>query len=268
MTCTWKLVADNASSPATNVLDGVHIIYNNDGENLWSVTSSYHAKGAPITAEVIQGTVRDTIGNVDVNMICPFHNVPWWNSTLEPPTVHRDWYDSTFNFTWVPNGGSQLDFVLEGGDFVGTFVKESIAVQQKAFVTVRLNDGQMCAHKPTSNADPSLVLCTAMQAESIPLHIDCICVLPTSSDTFHFKSSFFGGWIFYLVLSALFLVERRFPMIINLIACRNSGGTIGQTPTTFLVCSPHHHKAFATAVGKMIQTQSVRAARARIWVVS
>ena len=31
------------------------------------------------------GSVDDAEGSVDVDLICPFHNVPWWNSTLEPP---------------------------------------------------------------------------------------------------------------------------------------------------------------------------------------
>lgn len=140
---------------AAEVLDGTRILYNNDGENLMSVTSSYHSKGAPINATTIRGTVRDVAGVADVDMICPFHNVPWWNSTLEPPSEHRDWYDRTFNFSWDPAGGSQLDYVLRGGDFVGVFLDESVKQGQKPFVTIRLNDGQMCAHKPTPDDDPS-----------------------------------------------------------------------------------------------------------------
>lgn len=88
-------------------------------------------------------------------MICPFHNVPWWNSTAEPPEKHRDWFDSTFNFSWG-QGGSQLDYVLKGGDFVGDFIAECTATKQKAFVTVRLNDGQMCSHPPAPDNSTSL----------------------------------------------------------------------------------------------------------------
>lgn len=79
-----------------------------------------------------------------------------WNSTLEPPAAHRDWYDRTFNFTWG-RGGSQLDFVLKGGDFIGEFADEASRTGQKPFVTIRLNDGQMCSHPPTPDNDSSLI---------------------------------------------------------------------------------------------------------------
>ena len=149
--------ARTQGSQAASVLDGVSVMYNNDGENLMSVTSSYHPRGAPIDGSVIRGTVQDTSGNVDVNMICPFHNVPWWQSALEPPAAHREWYDATFNFSYNPHGGSQLDYVLRGGDFVGDFAEEAVKEKQKPFLTIRLNDGQMCDHAPTPNDDPGLV---------------------------------------------------------------------------------------------------------------
>lgn len=135
---------------------GVKLLYNNDGENLWAVTSPYHAGGSRITTETIQGSVRDVAGVADVDLICPFHNVPWWNSNLEPPEAHRDWYDRTFNFSWG-NGGSQLDYVLRGGDFVGQFAAESLRTGQTPFVTIRLNDGQMCQHPPRPDNDSSLI---------------------------------------------------------------------------------------------------------------
>ena len=127
------------------------------GENLWAVDSPYHtvpitpqgvARPSPITAAVIRGSASDVAHIADVDLICPFHNVPWWESKLEPPARHRAWYDSTFNFSWGA-GGSQLDFVLKGGDFVGEFADECTKTAQKPFVTIRLNDGQMCSHPPT-----------------------------------------------------------------------------------------------------------------------
>ena len=53
-----------------------------------------------------------------------------------------------FGFAWG-GGGSQLDYVLKGGDFIGEFADESRRTGQKPFVTIRLNDGQMCSHPPT-----------------------------------------------------------------------------------------------------------------------
>jgi hypothetical protein len=73
-----------------------------------------------------------------------------WNSSLEPPAAHRDWYDKTFGFPWGA-GGSQLDYVLKGGDFIGEFADECLQTGQKPFVTIRLNDGQMCQHPPTAD---------------------------------------------------------------------------------------------------------------------
>ena len=142
-------------------MDGVRVLYNNDGENLWAVSSPYHIGGTAINATTIRGSVDDVAGRnpgwyagaaADVNMICPFHNVPWWNSTLEPPEDHRRWYLTTFNFTWGA-GGSQLDYVLKGGDFIGDFAQECIKTGQKPFITIRLNDGQMCTHPPTPEDD-------------------------------------------------------------------------------------------------------------------
>ena len=135
-------------------MDGVRLLYNNDGENLWAVDSAgaklpYHPKtGSGIDAATIRGSALDVADIADVDMICPFHNVPWWNSTLEPPAAHRDWYDKQFGFPWG-GGGSQLDFVLKGGDFIGEFASACTGSNQKPFVTIRLNDGQMCTHPPT-----------------------------------------------------------------------------------------------------------------------
>ena len=166
----WLLSLPLPCAPAlvrpmgASVMDGVRVLYNNDGENLWAVTSPYHTGGTAIDGATIRGSVDDMAGRMpgwytgaaaDVNMICPFHNVPWWNSKLEPPQEHRRWYDSTFNFTWAA-GGSQLDYVLKGGDFIGDFAHECIKTGQKPFVTIRLNDGQMCTHPPAPDDTPSL----------------------------------------------------------------------------------------------------------------
>ena len=87
------------------VMDGVKLLYNNDGENLWAVDSSgasagaYHPRtGSAIDTATIRGSARDVGGIADVDMICPFLNVPWWESKLEPPAAHRAWYDKTFGF--------------------------------------------------------------------------------------------------------------------------------------------------------------------------
>jgi hypothetical protein len=131
-----KDATDPATTTAGAVMDGVQVLYNNDGENLWAVQSPYHDRATPVTAEDIRGSVDDVEGVADVDLICPFHNVPWWNSTLEPPSRHRDWYDRTFGFPWG-HGGSQLDFVLKGGDFIGTFADEAVRTGQKPFIAIR-----------------------------------------------------------------------------------------------------------------------------------
>ena len=38
---------------------------------------------------------------------------------------------------------------------MGEFADESVRLGQKSFVTIRLNDGQMCTHKPTPDNDTS-----------------------------------------------------------------------------------------------------------------
>ena len=110
-----KLKGDDERAGPTGaaVMDGVRVLYNNDGENLWAVTSTYHAGGTAINGTTIRGSVDDVAGRApgwysgaaaDVNLICPFHNVPWWNSKLEPPEAHRDWFDKTFGFPWGDGG--------------------------------------------------------------------------------------------------------------------------------------------------------------------
>ena len=147
------VLASAMADPPTgaSVMKGVQLLYNNDGENLWAVDSPYHkvpitptgvARPSPITKAVIRGSARDVAHIADVDLICPFHNVPWWESKLEPPAQHRAWYDKTFGFPWGA-GGSQLDFVLKGGDFIGEFADECTKTAQKPFVTIRLNDGQV-----------------------------------------------------------------------------------------------------------------------------
>ena len=39
--------------------------------------------------------------------------------------------------------------MLKGGDFIGEFAEECLSTGQTPFVTIRLNDGQMCSHPPT-----------------------------------------------------------------------------------------------------------------------
>ena len=148
----WALLSV-AGASASFAMKDVRLLYNNDGENLMTVTSPYHPAGAPLSASVIEGSVSEAI--TDVNLICPFHGIPWWRSALEPPEAHAAWYDRTFNFTHAAGGGWQLDYVLNGGDFVGTFANASRAIGQTPFVSFRLNDGQCCAHRPTPNNDPS-----------------------------------------------------------------------------------------------------------------
>jgi hypothetical protein len=60
------------------VMDGVKLLYNNDGENLWAVDSPYHPHVASdVDTAAIRGSARDVAGIADVDLICPFHNVPW-----------------------------------------------------------------------------------------------------------------------------------------------------------------------------------------------
>lgn len=146
----------SGNTTAAARLDGVRNLYNNDAENLLTVNSSYHRSMAPITDSVVRGSVYDTHGSVDANLIMPFHGVPWWNSSIEPPQAHRDWYDKTFGFDYDPNGGSQLDYIMRGGDLIGTFADEAIKEGQKPLISISMNDAQMCNCPPRSNGYKSM----------------------------------------------------------------------------------------------------------------
>ena len=73
-----------ASAAAHRIAD-VQILYNNDGENWMTVTSPYHAAGAPLTASVIKGSVDDAAGVADVHLLSPVHGIPRWNTKKQTP---------------------------------------------------------------------------------------------------------------------------------------------------------------------------------------
>ena len=71
------LLFGGGQSAAADVMDGVRLLYNNDGENLWAVDSPYHKQVASaVDTAAIRGSARDVAGVADVDLICPFHNVP------------------------------------------------------------------------------------------------------------------------------------------------------------------------------------------------
>ena len=68
------LMRASALTPAASVMDGVALLYNNDGENLWAVKSPYHPHtGWPIDTTTIRGSALDVANIADVDLICPFH---------------------------------------------------------------------------------------------------------------------------------------------------------------------------------------------------
>ena len=60
--CQASAATPASTTVAASVMDGVQVLYNNDGENLWAVQSPYHDMATPVTSEDIRGSVDDVTG--------------------------------------------------------------------------------------------------------------------------------------------------------------------------------------------------------------
>jgi hypothetical protein len=111
------------------------LLYSNDTTNLY-MGSPYHKRGEPITSAVIEGSVDEAAG-VDVHLLQPGYCwVPWWKSASCPVEKHYRWVRQEHG-----RGPDAIgEYLLNGGDLIGTFVRRCRAKGQAPFISFRLND--------------------------------------------------------------------------------------------------------------------------------
>ena len=122
-----------------------HVLFSNDFTNIGSCTSPYHKRGQRWRPEMLEATVDETAGTaVDVHMLQPCMTwVPWWPSRVYPLQEHHRWWKEYFG---VDLHARKLipaihQYILDGGNPLKVFIARCRAKGQRAFISLRLNDG-------------------------------------------------------------------------------------------------------------------------------
>lgn len=130
--------------------------FNNDLTNMVSCVSPFHPNAHdPFSEEVLSGAVAETAGlGVQTHLLAPgLCWVAWWQSKLSPPRAHDAWIRSTFgNVTHLSPAQTVFQFVLDGGDIMGDFIKHARAHGERAAVSFRINDFQSCEQAPSTKS--------------------------------------------------------------------------------------------------------------------
>jgi len=129
------------------------VIFSNDTTNTLTCTSSYHKKGEPFRAEMLEGTV-DEVPGVDVHMLQPGLGwIPWWKSKVYPADEHYRRFEQRTGLKADPYG----QYMLAGGDMVKVFVERCRAKGQVPFVSLRLNDSHLLEYVGQKHARAAYV---------------------------------------------------------------------------------------------------------------
>ena len=116
------------------------LIYSNDSI---ITTSNWYASDGGDAGSRIRDSVAELEGKgVDIHLITPsFTWVPWWRSRFYPIDEHVAWFKREYEGVLEDGGLERItQYVLSGGDLVGTFVEEARVRGQSPFITFRLND--------------------------------------------------------------------------------------------------------------------------------
>lgn len=114
------------------------ILFSNDTTNLNSALSPYHTEGG-FTEQALKASIDETVNiGVDVHVLEPGYGwVPWWKSEIMPAKEHFEWFKKTYNVDKLDSIGQYL---VDGGDIVGTFIDHCRKVEMIPFISYRLND--------------------------------------------------------------------------------------------------------------------------------
>jgi len=141
-----RLRADEAApNPPARPKAPFRVLFSNDFTNMQSCVSPYHQKGERWRPEMIEGTV-DEVAGTDVHMLQPCTTwVPWWPSKVYPMAEHHRWWNEFFGIDPATDGTKLVhpvhQYILDGGDPFEVFLAACRRRGQKAFISVRLNDG-------------------------------------------------------------------------------------------------------------------------------
>jgi hypothetical protein len=126
------------------------VLYNNDTTHILTCASPYHSKTSAATTvawtsksftpEMLEASVDETAGTgIDVHLLQPgLCWVPWWKSKAYPFQEHVRFMKEHFNSEPSVDGFAQ--YMADGGDLVGVFVKRCREKGLKPFISFRLND--------------------------------------------------------------------------------------------------------------------------------
>ncbi|MFI4910932.1 MAG: hypothetical protein ACIAQZ_04625 [Sedimentisphaeraceae bacterium JB056] len=116
-----------------------NVLYSNDTTNILTCESYFHKAGEPINMGMLDAVVDETAGTgIDVHMLQPgFTWVPFWQSNVLPVEEHVKWWNETYPGVGV---SGYLQMVLEGNDFVESFVDRCKKDELTPFISIRLND--------------------------------------------------------------------------------------------------------------------------------
>ena len=113
------------------------VLFSNDTTNITSNVSPYHKRGEPFRPEMLEASVDETAGCVDVHMLQPGGGwVPWWKSEICPADEHYRWLKEKARVSIDSIG----EYMLNGGDLVQVFVNRCRQRSIVPFVSLRLND--------------------------------------------------------------------------------------------------------------------------------
>ena len=112
------------------------VLYSNDTTNIVTTPSTGYVRKDPFSLERLDTSVDEAAG-VDAHLLQPGNGwVPWWKSSIYPADVHYRWFQEK---TGLP-AGAIGEFMLNGGDLVGPFIKHCRTRNVAPFISIRLND--------------------------------------------------------------------------------------------------------------------------------
>jgi hypothetical protein len=133
------------------------ILFDNDFTNI-TLPSPFKVPG-PWTIKNLEGSVAEAAGTgVDVHLLQPAHTwVPWWQSDVYPMKEHYEWWHSRYGN--YPTREVH-EYILSGGDPLRDYTGYCKTNGQKAFVSLRLNDGHHLNHvNDENNTDGNHAIC-------------------------------------------------------------------------------------------------------------
>lgn len=122
--------------PAAQGEAPLRVLYSNDSGNMMSCAAPSFPKDEPFTVQRLEMAVDEAIG-ADAHMLQPGNGwVPWWKSAIYPPEAHYRWFKEKTGLAIDGIG----QFILDGGDFLGSFIRHGNKRGVAPFISIRMND--------------------------------------------------------------------------------------------------------------------------------